>query len=244
MLSLGGMLVAAVLLDLLLWLYLPHLGRLSTPLMFKEKEFLCTRDSGSVWLRSGTLIFYVAIHEWPKTIYKFLQHSTRAQRIKAGLWVIANYMLINGSVYYFMNYGWWFTTTMSLFAPCEMAWIQWFIGDIKRRKATRMFGNMLAAAIVCPFLLAYASMAFLQRNSFSLLAYLVHVIFTVLTFGYGRLVYFFACRLLDPQQLAHSQSLQKWINWSLPVRWSFFNSLVVVPMLSPVCSCLGLFLWG
>lgn len=48
------------------------------------------------------------------------------------------------------------------------------------------------------FLVSFASTAFMQRNSFSPLAYLVHIIFTVLTFGYGRIIYVAALYLLDP----------------------------------------------
>lgn len=139
-LSLAGMLISSLLWDLLLLLYRSYLGRLPTPLRLEETGILCAQSGqclAPLW-NSHLLRNNSPTGE----DFKFLRYSTRSQRIKAGLWVIVNYLLFNGIVHYFVTYSWWFTTNMAPAAPYEQAWIQWFIGDIKKCKATRTFGNL------------------------------------------------------------------------------------------------------
>jgi hypothetical protein len=244
-LTLCGMLVAMFLLDLIFNAFI-HVGqRYLMRITFGERSngILCLRNIGADYFGPLTLAVCMVMHE-PKTLFKFFgdRDIRVTQQIKVALWLIGNYIGFTWFLNYFVTFGWWFQS--ATFAPHEAAMLYVFIGDIRKRNKTARYGNVFLVTVLAPILVGLMMTAFTQRNNFSVLAYMVHVIFVLFTFAYSRLVFVNAFRLMSPWTFASSKSMKKWINWSLPVKSWFVYMLVVMPMFTLVCSCLGPYLFG
>lgn len=241
------MLSALLLQDLLFRQVINSAGRPLPPTNLHELCPLCPRGDLRIlnWVRSFLILIVVAGHDMKKFVKSFDDTGRlRVRIIKAVLWVIVNFVLFNWAMSYFPTFGWWFAQSTTLFfVPHQGAKLYESISDVKRRKETRKFGILVLVTFFGSFFFGHLTDA-LQGTNFSPLTYLVHAIFSVLLFLYGRLIYVNTIRLLDPKQYAASPNLKKWINWSSPVSLWFIIALVGVPMSSSVNSCLGPFLWG
>ncbi len=237
----GAMLFCDVIWSVVLANFILSTRATTTPLVPPDRYPFCSRNSTSSTVVNVVLflILYVLLKNI-STVAHYMQFMSDVpnRKYKLGLWLTLTLGLFFGLVFYFPTYQWWIGAALSFYCfPHESTWFRALYRDTRRRR----FANLAILTTLSPILfLCTASLLYFGINITSLL---IHTCFVFFTFGYARMVYVVAGRIMAPNIFATSRTMKKWINWSMPVKF-WFSFMLILPLVLPYINCLDMFVFG